>query len=810
MTLLWISLAWVLGIFLGLRLDVPLSALGMFLLVAALLFVLARVRRWRALAAILVLVAVLGGLRVQGLSGSDADPSLRDYFTAGPVQVRGTVVSDPQPAGSSVRLRLSAETVEADSGPEDVHGDLLVTLRESPDLVRQREKPFFRYGDVLLLDGRLEGPPSFEDFDYAAYLSRQGITAVMSFPDARLLDSGQGNPGYQRLYRLRQRLAEALGQGVPEPQASVTQALLLGLRKNLPEDLTESFNNTGTTHLLAISGLHVGILLGIAIVASETVLGRRRRLYLILPLVMVWFYALITGMSPSVTRAAVMATVYLFGRYMGRPGSIMPALGLAAAVMVGLDPDILWDVSFQLSFVAVTGIAVLGQPVRDWLRNALDRLPVDSRALPPLFVASDLLAVTVAATVATYPLIAFYFHRVSLVGVPATLVTLPVLPLVLSLGALTAFVGTLSAAAAQPLGWVAWAFAAYLTGAIRFFSDIPSASIEVGRLGPFFVWIYYATLLLAVSAFHLRGSAWFAAEIVPKLKAALANGRVPAKVLVPLLAAAALVWVAVLWTPDGRLRVVFLDVGQGDSIFISAPGGQQILIDGGPDPLGAVNALGERMPFWDRSLDLVVLTHPHQDHVNGLREVLRRYRVDRILERRVEYDSPAYAAWRHLVEEEGASIVQAQQGQIIAFEGGLSLRVLWPTERLLEHTSSDANNGSVVLHLSHGEVSFLLTGDIHGEAERVLLQQDVNLDSTVLKVAHQGSKTSSTPTFIEEVSPAAAVILVGRDNRFGHPHVEAVDTLLEYVPQDRLFITRDHGDIRFTSDGTRLWADLER
>ena len=190
----------------------------------------------------------------------------------------------------------------------------------------------------------------------------------MSFPEPSLVGEGDGIAFYRWLYRVRQHLADSLTRVVPEPQASLGQALLLGLRQDLPEDLVDDFRSTGTSHVLAISGLHIGILLGLSLAVSRGVLGRRRQLYLILPLlplILIWLYALISGMSPSAARAAIMGTVVLAALFVGRPHSVVPALGFAAALMVAVNPNVLWSISFQLSFAAMAGIAVLSEPISE-------------------------------------------------------------------------------------------------------------------------------------------------------------------------------------------------------------------------------------------------------------------------------------------------------------------------------------------------------------------------------------------------------------------------------------------------------------
>ncbi len=276
------------------------------------------------------------------------------------------------------------------------------------------------------------------------------------------------------------------------------------------------------------------------------------------------------------------------------------------------------------------------------------------------------------------------------------------------------------------------------------------------------------------------------------------------------LLAAVATWGAVLAQPDGRLRVTFLDVGQGDSIFIETPGGRQILVDGGPDPKRLLNLLGERMPFWDRSLDLVVLTHPHSDHAAGLTEALRRYDVALVLEREMDHAASEYAAWRAALAARDGPVVQAQPGQRIHLDHGLMLEVLYPPDRMLVGTSSDVNNASIVTRLVYGETSFLLAGDIHWDVEGYLLRRDAPLDSSVLKVAHQGSRTSTTADFLRVVSPQVAVISVGADNRFGHPHDEVVQLLEETLGSDRVFATCAHGSVDIESDGVSLSVRTER
>ncbi len=808
MKLLLSALAFASGVFLGG--EMQLSGAGLLLTAcsasAGALFLKMHGRAY--LPAIFLAALLFGAARGTAFDPNGAGP-LAGYHGVEGLNASGWVASDPETTGRAVRFRFRVEeiggSVEAEAG-----GDVLVTLGDSRALGATVEGRGVRYGDRLLLSGELEAPAAFGD--YGAFLVRRGVGSIMSFPDAEALD-GNGGPLVSRaLMGLRLSLADSIERVVAEPQAAFGQAVFLGIRDRLPPKLVDDFRASGASHLLAISGLHVGILAGLSLTASRWLLGRRRGLYLIAPLALLWVYAAVAGMSPSVTRAVIMASVYILAMASGRPRAILPSLGLAAAVMAAVDPKVLWSVSFQLSFAAMAGIAAFAEPATALLSRSMGGPgsgPDESRLRQ--FIASGL-AMGAAATLATWPLVAFYFERVSFTGLPVTLLTLPALPVVLLAHGCAAVAGLFASWLAAPFGWVAWAAGAYVTGLASAAARLPASDAEVGRMAPILIWVYYAVLGSAALGWRrIVSLARRAAAMIPPSgwRVSLPR-RAPLWLLAPVSAAAALIWVAALSLPDGRLHVTFADVGQGDAAFIVTPGGAQIMMDGGADPDAAVRVAASRMPFWDRTIDLVILTHPHHDHVAGLTEVLGRYRVLHVLERRVEYDGASYRAWRDAVEAEGASVTQAVAGQVITFGDGTTLEVVNPPERPTWDAGSDVNNSSVAVRLAHGAVSFMLTGDMYAEAESRLLGSGLRVDSDVLKVAHHGSRTSSSEEFLRRVSPSAAVISVGEGNRYGHPHPDVLRAVGSWVPDGQTFLTSDRGTVEFIYDGARLRVKTEK
>lgn len=271
-------------------------------------------------------------------------------------------------------------------------------------------------------------------------------------------------------------------------------------------------------------------------------------------------------------------------------------------------------------------------------------------------------------------------------------------------------------------------------------------------------------------------------------------------ILVSLFCLNILAWLAVYEISQPRfLEVNFFDVGQGEAIFIVSPQRHQILIDGGPDST-ILEKLSKEIPFWDRSIDLIILTHPERDHLVGLIEVLKRYKVENILWTGVVRDTPEYKEWKRLIKEEEAKIFIAKSNQEIKMTGlsPAHFLILYPFENLEGQKFKDSNDTSIVAKLIFGKISFLFTGDISKLGERKMIEEKIDLDSDILKIAHHGSKTSSLEEFIKEVSPEIAVIQVGRDNHYSHPHPETLETLSKFGIN--VLRTDKDGDIKIISD----------
>jgi competence protein ComEC len=805
MWLLYVSCAWVAGIFLGSKIGLPWPALFIGLVPFAFVPFFPSSRRTLIIAGLCLLALLGGGSRFSSSLDPVDEHSLSFYNDKGTVEIQGMVAEEPDIRDRYCLLTFSATGIVVNSECEEVSGSVLV---------RVSRYPAYHYGDVLKLTGELETPYQSEDFDYKTYLAHQGIYSVIYYPSVELMDNGQGVPPLQWIYSLRERLAASLAEALPEPQGSLAEAVFLGLRGGIPDSLNEAFSRTGTAHLLAISGLHMSIIIAIFLSLGMLLFGRQRSIYVWLTLGFTWLYALLAGMHPPIIRAAIMGSLFIIAVCLGRQGSAIIALAFAAAVMVGIQPGLLWTVSFQLSFLAMAGLILLYPYLQTWGRRGVARISGDRETLAAtVSMISDVFAASLAATVAVAPLIAYNFGVVSLVGLPATFFALPALPFIIITSALAAFVGLIASVAAQILGWLAWLFLSYLVFLVRGFDALPHSSLEVASISPWYVLGYYVVLAGVIAFINYRTRvADFSSRLTSGMQKAAQGttkprlGFSPKWLVLPLLLVVILVWSVALTMPDDKLHVGFLDVGQGDAILIQTPNGQNVLIDGGPDAQKINLELSERLPFWDRMIDLVVCTQPQADHVTGLVEVLQRFNIEQVLDPGVSYASAIYQEWLRVIEDKGIEYGIAYAGQQIDLGKGVEMEVLNPPASLWEETSDDVDNNGVVLRLSWNNVSFLFTADIRAEAEFELIMERANLKSTVLKIAHHGSDTSTSQHFLAVVDPEVAVICVGADNSFGHPSPEILQSLTDRLGETNVYRTDEDGTVEFTTNGDSLWV----
>lgn len=640
-----------------------------------------------------------------------------------------------------------------------------VTVRERVLLVLPVGRSPPPRGTILEATVRIVEPrPEENGFDERRWLARQGIHVVLDASSWRALGRRGGLAGVGD--RLRERIESAVARGTGGVRRGIVLGVVLGEDEGLPADVQDDFRASGLYHLLAVSGQNVAFLAG-GLYSLGWLLRLSRVVREVSIVAAIAAYVLAVGWQPSVVRAGVAGGLASLAWLVARPADRWHFLAVGALVLMAWIPTSVLEPGFQLSFAAVAAIFVAVPR----LRRRLDGYPVPA-------VVADALAVALACSVATTPIILVHFGEAPLYTVLANVVAFAAAPLVLGFGLLAAVVDPVSPSAAAGLAALAGLAAAWLELVAATVAGLPNAAVGTGPLLIVCLGLVGAFMVLRRTRHRIAG--------LRPLPVALA------------LAGAAVV-VGAGWAtradptrerPDG-LRVTFLDVGQGDAILLETPRAS-VLVDQGPPEGNAAQQL-QRMGV--SALSAIVLTHPQRDHVGGAADVIRRLRVRRVLEPGLAATGPEHEEALRTARARGVDVDVVRSGSTYRV-GGLGLHALWPED---EGTpTEDPNQNAVVLLASYGEIDVLLTADAESDVTARLSLPEVE----ILKVAHHGSEDPGLAAQLRELRPRIAVVSCGRDNDYGHPRQETL-VALKGSPGLAVYRTDEDGRVVIESDGAR-------
>jgi competence protein ComEC len=783
MTLFLLGLAWLAGIAIGQTSSLAtwqwliLSA-GAFL--GTLVFRRQRNYRWTFFA---LLVLTLGAARLQAAKpsfGPDHVASFNDRDCY--VTLTGVIVTTPDVRDTYTGLRLSTEhlTDECGQGSQTIHGQVLLRAPRSGD---------WAYGDRMRAHGTLETPPVFETFSYRDYLARQGIHSLMPNAEVTRLARRQANPVLQLIFNFRAHALGVVYALFPDPEASLLAGILLGIESGISPEVRQAFNQTSTTHIIAISGFNVTIIAALFLALFRRWLGALRGA--LAAGVAIAVYTVLVGADATVVRAAIMGGVALLARYLGRQTHGLASLSCAAILMTAVNPYILMDVGFQLSFAATLGLILYAEPLKVWSVRLMCRWMPEDQAERMASPISEFVLFTLAAQLTTLPIITYYIRRLSLVSWLANPVILPLQPPVMILGGLATLAGTLWLPLGRPLAWVAWPFIAATIRMVEFFAQWPLAAIPLGRVSVLVVAGFYLLLFGVTVSARLppewRQKTVFLQTIFERLK-------LPTMIsLAVLVVLTGLVWQVVVDKPDGRLHLTVLDVGNGDAAIIQSPTGRFVLVDGGPSPIALSEALGRRLPLLDRQIDWVVIAGTHDDQIAGLEGVTERFPIGNVL----LAGPPGRSAYRQLMDtltEENVPITSAQQGQVLDLGGGAQAEVI------------AVGGCGAVLSLTHGQARILLASGADPDLVLNMSNQRAIGPVTAVLLPDGGYEAVNPPEWLAQLEPWIAMISVQAGNSRGLPSPDVLDSLTGTT----VLRTDLHGWIELTSDGENLWVEVER
>jgi len=686
------------------------------------------------------------------------------------IQVSGNVLSISKNSSGGKRLDLAVTNTKL--------SDFTSEMKFKSRILWDNELPV-ELGDQIEIAGTVipvSEPRNPTQFDYKAFLESRNIytqirvdSVVRINPDSSLFS----------WISIRKKALKLVDQNFDSVTAPIAKALLLGYKNELEGNTKQAFARSGLSHIMAVSGLHVGLIIAPfwLIIPYFWTKKHGTKIGLALLILILIFYAGLTGFSVSVLRASVMAVLLTYGKLFSKSSDSLNLMGIAALVILLFDPSQLFEIGFQLSFSAVLIILLVLPVIQNlipyWVRIKWYGAPV------------MVIIISLVVQLGLYPLQAFYFGEVSLISPLANALFVPLLSIIVPLSLLALIISSVIPAVGFFINYPSLVFLGVLNDFVSFSSQLSQSWFEVQKPG-ILIFLFWISFVLMIGSWRNPNIKWklmavslFFLFFVP-LDSAFKKFESP------------------------KMIVTILDVGQGDATFLQTPNGKNILIDAGVWSPGSNSGKQILLPFFKENniqkLDAIFLSHPHADHIGGINDLINETEIDTIYNSGFEYESNLYRNYIKLAKSREIPVVSLKAGTKVYLDENLLILVLGPEKGKF---NNDPNQHSLVLNIIHGENEFLFTGDAGEDQERRLVENYGHLlDTDFLKVGHHGSKTSSELFFLKEVTPDIAVVSVAEQNRFGHPHPEAVERL-ESTQSEIYYTSRDKALI-FESDGKSI------
>ncbi len=683
--------------------------------------------------------------------------------------VSGMISKPPDYRDTYTNLTMDVEYLDqlGKAEPLEVYGKILVRVEASEN---------YQYGDYIRVRGVLETPPENEEFSYKNYLALSDIHSYMRNAKATFLPEPRGgSPIKIAIYDLRDQALENIYKLFPDPEASLLAGILLGIETGLPADLQKAFKDTGTTHIIAISGFNITIIAGLFITLFGNLFGKKNGA--IIAMIGIALYTILVGADSAVVRAALMGGLGLLGRQFGRRQDGIASLLFVSVVMAYFNPMVLWDVGFQLSFAATAGLILYAEPLANWFVRQTTRVTTEEKAEKIAGPIGEYILFTLAAQFATIPIMAYHFGQISLISFIANPFILPVQPAVMILGGIALIASLLIFPLGQLLAIFALPFTTYTIRAVEFFAQLPQGVIILGDTKLITVIIIYALMLT-----------WtFAGVRLKKVSQSLK--------LTFIIAALTLltvqVWRVAFAAPDERLHITFFDVGSADAILIQTPDGANILINGGERASVLSSELGKRLPPFHRELDWLIVASPQDEDLAALPRTLERFSPSEVLwsgNREASYASRDLQ--RYLTENE-IPITYAETGHRLILG-----------EKLFLEIQDSGTRGAVILIEWNSFRAFLPIGMDFKSLEE---SQEIGKVSLHL-LTDSGYASINPPELIDALHPQLIILSVDAGDEFGLPH----DSTLRAIEDYSLLRTDQNGWVHVSTDGIQMWVESER
>lgn len=635
--------------------------------------------------------------------------------------------------------------------------------------INKKNKKLLEYGDLIEIKGEYSAPEvarNYKGFDYSQYLKTLNIYGTIKVEESKIINKNQLSPILISINNIKEKMIDNANRNMPKRTANLLLGILIGERDNIQEDIIESFRTANLSHILAVSGAHTSyIILGITYLISKS--KTPKRIGYIITIINLLIFIIITGASYSVVRACIMAIVVIGAKICYRKENFFTSICISLIIILIQNPFAINDIGLKLSFMGTAGIVIFNKSIT----NFFIKLKIKQKI-------AEALSVTFSAQLMIMPITILNFNTISLTFFISNILASPLLGIIIIFGFISIFISSILNPISKILFLILHIFLELLILVSKVTEKIPGSSILVKTPNILFAIVYYILILFFNYFFVIKQNPTrrFHKKIIKIIT--IKNIKNAFKVIaVVFLIMLLLTRIVRIINPT--LKIYFIDVGQGDSTLIVTPKNKKILIDGGE---GKTNVLFQYL--LDRrinKIDYIIISHFDSDHCNGLIEIIEKMRVENIVMSKQSKESEEYKKILEIIKQKNIKVSSVKAEDKIIIEKNLYTKILNPAEKF---EFQDLNNNAIVAKLVYKNFSMLFTGDIEKAEENLAKKYKNELKSTILKVAHHGSKTSTSEEFLKYVEPQIALIGVGENNKFGHPNQITIEKLKDIRSQN--------------------------
>lgn len=628
--------------------------------------------------------------------------------------------------------------------------------------INKKNKKLLEYGDLIEIKGEYSAPEvarNYKGFDYSQYLKTLNIYGIIKVEESKIINKNQLSPILISINNIKEKMIDNANRNMPKRTANLLLGILIGERDNVQEDIIESFRTANLSHILAVSGAHTSyIILGITYLISKS--KTPKRIGYIITIINLLIFIIITGASYSVVRACIMAIVVIGAKICYRKENFFTSICISLIIILIQNPFAINDIGLKLSFMGTAGIVIFNKSIT----NFFIKLKIKQKI-------AEALSVTFSAQLMIMPITILNFNTISLTFFISNILASPLLGIIIIFGFISIFISSILNPISKVLFLILHIFLELLILVSKVTEKTPGSSILVKTPNILFAIVYYILILFFNYFFVIKQNPTrrFHKKIIKIIT--IKNIKNAFKVIaVVFLIMLLLTRIVRIINPT--LKIYFIDVGQGDSTLIVTPKNKKILIDGGE---GKTNVLFQYL--LDRrinKIDYIIISHFDSDHCNGLIEIIEKMRVENIVMSKQSKESEEYKKILEIIKQKNIKVSSVKAEDKIIIEKNLYTKILNPAEKF---EFQDLNNNAIVAKLVYKNFSMLFTGDIEKTEENLAKKYKNELKSTILKVAHHGSKTSTSEEFLKYVEPQIALIGVGENNKFGHPNQITIEKL---------------------------------